>query len=235
MSEHKKNKLSTATSTDVDQFLRKVARTPSPQGNASGRLIFSMDATASREPNWDLACHIQSAMFRETRNIGDLQVQLAYFHGYQQFHHSPWCPDTEQLLKHMTSVSCLGGMTQIEKVLRHTLAETRQQRVHALVFVGDCMEENIDHLSHLAGQLGMLGVPIFIFHEGNDPIAAAAFQYLSKLSGGAYCPFDVNSPQQLRDLLTAVAIYAVGGRKALEGFSAGGRSIVRQLSHQIKK
>jgi len=42
----------------------------------------------------------------------------------------------------------------------------RKQRVHALIFVGDAMEENVDRLCKLAGELGLLGTPIFIFHEG---------------------------------------------------------------------
>ena len=44
----------------------------------------------------------------------------------------------------------------------------KKQRVDALVFVGDAMEENVDRLCQLAGELGLNGVPIFLFHEGGD-------------------------------------------------------------------
>ena len=47
---------------------------------------------------------------------------------------------------------------------------------------------------------------------------------LTRLSRGAYVPFDEGSARQLRDLLTAVAVYATGGRKALENFSDKTRS-----------
>jgi hypothetical protein len=46
--------------------------------------------------------------------------------------------------------------------------ETRLFPVSALVFAGDAMEENPDTLAHEAGGLGRLGVPVFMFQEGND-------------------------------------------------------------------
>jgi hypothetical protein len=85
----------------------------------------------------------------------------------------------------------------------------------------------------MAGQLGVLGLPIFLFHEGREPLAAATFQQLARLSGGAYCPFDAGSAQQLTELLRAVAVYAAGGLKALQDYSrnAGGKTLLltRQL------
>jgi hypothetical protein len=118
----------------------------------------------------------------------------------------------------MSCVNCLGGHTQIEKVLRHALGESRQKKINALVFVGDCIEENIDDLCSLAGELALHGVPIFAFYEGGDPVAVRGFQQLAALTGGACCPFNSSSPKHLRDLLSAVAVYAAGGRKALEDF-----------------
>ena len=38
---------------------------------------------------------------------------------------------------------------QIARVLRHAINETLQRKVNALVFVGDCMEEDIDAPSAL--------------------------------------------------------------------------------------
>jgi hypothetical protein len=134
----------------------------------------------------------------------------------------------------MSDVRCAGGMTQIERVLEHTLAETRRQKVDALVFVGDCMEEDIDRLCHLAGELGILGVPVFCFHEGNDAAAERTFREVARLSGGAYCSFDASSAQQLRDLLSAVAVYAAGGRKALEDFGQRQGGAALRLTRQFK-
>jgi hypothetical protein len=219
----------------VDAFLAKVARTPiSKAGDTRGRLIFAMDATASREPSWDRACRIQSEMFLETEALGGLDIQLCYYRGYQEFHATPWLGTSAELLASMQGVRCAGGMTQIERVLEHAIAETRQKKVNALVFVGDCMEEDIDRLCHLAGELGIVGVPAFVFHEGDDPAADRAFREIARLTAGAYCHFDAGSARQLRDLLSAVAVYAAGGRKALEDFGKRQGGIARRLTQQLK-
>ena len=133
----------------------------------------------------------------------------------------------------MTAVTCLGGQTQIGRVLNHALKESRREKVNAVVFVGDCMEEDIDKLCHHAGELGLLGVPVFMFHEGGEPVARRAFEQIARLSGGAYCPFDASSAQQLKELLSAVAVFAAGGRPALADYSRGKGEVVRQLSYQV--
>ena len=204
-------------------------------GQERGRLMFAMDATASREPTWDQACQIQGEMFTETAALGGLDIQLCYYRGYGEFEASPWLSSPDKLLHRMTSVSCRGGYTQIEKVLRQAIEQTRQKKVQALVFVGDCMEEDVDRLCHLAGELGMLGVPAFLFHEGDEPLAQRAFKEISRLTRGAYCSFDATSAGQLRDLLSAVAVYAAGGQKALQNFSQGRGEVVRQLTRQLGK
>ncbi len=71
---------------------------------------------------------------------------------------------------------------------------------------------------------GSIGVPVFLFQEGHEPRAARAFKEIARLSRGAYCRFDAGSSAQLRELLTAVAVYASGGRKALQDLSDETRS-----------
>ena len=220
---------------DVDAFLRRVAATPAPlkQGE-TGRLIFAMDATASREPTWDRACQIQGEMFDATASLGGLSVQLVYYRGFGECRASRWVQDSRALVRAMTAVHCLGGHTQIRKVLRHALDETQAQRVHALVFVGDSMEEDVDELCAVAGELGLRGVPAFMFHEGQDPAAALAFRQIARLTNGAYLRFDASSARQLKELLGAVAVYAAGGRKALKDYSRERGEAVLQIAHQIK-
>ena len=220
----------------VDAFLEKVSATPvTKSAGERGRLIFAMDATASREHAWDRACHIQGEMFKETAALGGLDIQLCYYRGFGEFNASPWLSSSDEMLKRMTSVNCRGGFTQIEKVLHQAIKQTKQQKVHALVFVGDCMEEEVDHLCQLAGELGMLGVPAFMFHEGAEPVAQRAFKQIAQLTRGAYCSFDATSAGQLRDLLNAVAVYAAGGRPALQNFSKGRGEVVRKLTRQLSK
>jgi len=224
-----------SSSAEVAAFLEKVAKAPlAPRGEGRGRLIFAMDATASRGPTWDHACHIQAQMFTETDALGGLEVQLIYYRGFGECRASPWVEKTKDLLRFMTRVYCLAGHTQIRKVLKRAIKETEKKKVGALVFVGDALEEDIDELGHLAGKLGLLGLPCFMFHEGFDVAARNAFQQIARLSGGAYAPFDANSPQQLRDLLAAVAVYAAGGRPALVDYSRKTGGVVPQLTHQVK-
>ncbi|HSH41943.1 MAG TPA: hypothetical protein VK973_07455 [Arenicellales bacterium] len=223
-----------SSSRDIQAFVEKARQLPAKRSpGAGGRLIFALDATASRQPTWDRACAIQGDMFHATDDLGGLEVQLCFYRGFGEFSASPWYRSSDEVVRRMTSVFCLGGLTQIGKVLRHTLKEARRSKVNALVFVGDCVEENPDHLAHLAGQLGILGVPAFIFHEGNDANAARVFRQIAHLTRGAACPFDHGSADQLRDLLSAVAVYASGGRRALERFSEGKHSAVKQLTRQL--
>jgi len=216
-------------STEVDEFLRQVKRMPAlrPAGGR-GRLIFALDATASREPTWDHACRLQGEMFEAAAALGGLDVQLVFYRGFDECKASRWLGAAAELHRAMRSVSCVGGETQIARVLAHALREARLDKVNALVFVGDAMEEKPDELNRLAGDLGLLGVPIFVFHEGGDETAGAAFRQIARLSGGAYCPFAVGSADQLRLLLGAVAAFAAGGRQALAAYGkrTGGAALL---------
>lgn len=220
---------------EIDAFLEKVAVTPMqrPAGRR-GRLLFAIDATASREPTWDMACQIQSEMFSSTDDLGGLEVQLVFYRGFGEMKVTPWLESPDELVRRMIKVRCLAGRTQIRKLLSHALKESNQQKVDALVFVGDVVEEDIDELGHQAGQLGLVGTPVFIFHEGGEPVSRNAFQQIARLSGGAYCSFDAGSGQQLRELLAAVAVFSAGGRRALAdlGKAKGGRvlEIVDQMN-----
>jgi hypothetical protein len=220
---------------EVEAFLRKVAAVPvRPSTGERGRLLFALDATASRQPTWDQASHIQGEMFSATDDLGGLEIQLAFYRGFGEFKVSPWLTDSADLLGRMTATFCLAGETQIGKVLRHTINETKKRKVNALVFVGDSIEEDVDKLGAVAGELGLLGVPAFLFHEGEDPIAKFAFRQIARLTNGACCSFDASSAQTLRDLLGAVAVFAAGGRPALEDLAKrrGGEAL--RIAHQVK-
>lgn len=220
---------------EVEAFLRQVAATPKrrPTGQC-GRLIFALDATASREPTWAEAVQIQAEMFREASALGGLEVQLCFYRGHLEFRAAPWSQDAGTLMRQMQRVSCVAGYTQIGRVLQHALEETRQHKLNALVFVGDCLEEDPGGLFALAGQLGILGVPAFLFQEGQDLLAEEGFRQIARLSGGAYSHFDARSPRQLRDLLSAVAVFAAGGRAALEHWGQARGGPVLALTHQLK-
>jgi len=225
----------TSHAADVDAFLRDLRRAPSvrPEGGR-GRLIFALDATASREPSWDRACRIQGEMFEATAALGGLDIKLVFYRGFDECKASRWMSGSAELHRAMRAVSCLGGETQIERVLDHALAESRKRCVHALVFVGDAMEENADRLCRLAGELGLVGTPVFVFHEGGDPRAASAFRQIAKLSKGAYLSFDLASADRLKELLAAVAVYAAGGYRALADYGRQKGGEVLRLTAQLR-
>jgi hypothetical protein len=222
-----------SSQSQVDAFLATVRATPPPAVGARGRLIFALDATASRQPTWDAAMQIQAEMFNATAALGGLDIQLVFYRGFGEFVAGPWDRRAPDMLARMSQVLCAAGQTQIATVLAHARAEAGRGKVGALVFIGDCVEEDVDRLGRLAGELGLLGVRAFLFHEGADGEARRVFQHIAKLTGGACCPFDRSSASQLKDLLGAVAVYAAGGRRALEDFSRQRGGIVLQLTHQL--
>jgi hypothetical protein len=222
---------------EIDAFLQKAralsAATPRPAPGTRARLIFALDATLSRQPTWDIACRLQAEMFKEAAAIGGLDIQLVYYRGMSECRASRWISDGRALAEVMGRIDCRGGATQIGKILAHARREDEQQKVRALVFVGDAMEESVDDLCAVAGELGLRSVPAFVFQEGGDPIATNAFREIARLTGGAYCRFDPGAAHELAELLRAVAAYAAGGLKALNDLSerhgAGAARLLQQL------
>jgi hypothetical protein len=173
-------------------------------------------------------------MFREAGSVGGLDIQLVYFRGLNECRASGWVAASDKLAMLMSHIDCRGGRTQINKVLSHARQEHARKRVQALVFVGDAMEEPIDALCAAAGELGLLGVPVFMFQEGHDPVAENAYREIARLSHGAWCRFDAGSAHQLGELLRAVAAYAAGGRRALAALSARSSTAAQALLAQLK-
>lgn len=219
-----------SSNAEIDAFVRH-ARAAAVAGAGRGRLILALDATMSRQPTWDLACRLQAEMFDAVGKTGGLKVQLVYFRGFGECRASRFVGDTAALKDLMVKIGCRGGQTQIGKVLSHALKETAREKVDALVFIGDAMEEDVDALAEKAGRLGLHGVPAFFFQEGRDPAAEAAFKELARLTKGAWFRFDQNAADTLRKLLSAVAVFATGGVKALE---ARGRPEDRLMIEHIR-
>lgn len=201
---------------EIDLFLDAAAKLPASTAPKRGRLVFAFDATMSRQATWDLAQGVQGKMFETAAAHGGLDVQLVYYRGFGECKASRFVGAGQSLGSLMSTISVHAGQTQIEKVLRHALDETRRERIAALVFVGDAMEEELDILAGLAAELGLAQVKCFLFQEGRDKAAEQAFRKIALLTGGAYASFDLSAPDRLVALLSAAAAYAAGGRRALE-------------------
>jgi hypothetical protein len=204
----------------IDAFLEKHAV------QHRGRLIFALDATASREPAWDLATSLTAKMFEAVGGL-PLNVQLVYYRGIGECQKTGWLSNARALTDKMRAVRGEAGETQIGRVLKHTQRENAERKVEALIFVGDSCEESPDTLCATAARLGL---PVFLFLEGNNQRAAKVFGDIARLTKGAYCRFDQGSAKQLAELLGAVAAYAAGGRQALEARrDAGAIKLLQQL------
>ncbi len=220
---------------EVSEFLAKVKELAVAPSDDRGRLIFAMDATMSRQPSWDMAMSLQGDMFKAIKSTGGLDVQLVYFRGLDECKSSKWVSDPQALGKLMTGVTCHGGYTQIRKVLSHAAKAAGAKRVNAVVYVGDSMEEEIDELCMRAGELGLLGVPVFLFQEGHDARAARAYGEIARLTNGATLRFDSGAANELRQLLAAIAAFAAGGQKALRQLGRTSRGEgARRLLAQMK-
>ena len=229
----------TSNSQDVAEFLSKArdlsVRAPA-SGPAQGRLIFAMDATASRQPSWDSAAMLQAEMFDAVSGLGALDIQLVFFRGLSECKASGWCRDAKALGNYMTKVTCQAGHTQIERVLAHVEREAAGKKIDALIYVGDCIEESPDILAPIAGKLALKGVKAFMFQEGHDRTAQFAFEEIARITGGAFMQFDASAAKKLRDLLGAVASYAVGGQSGLSVYQEKtGSKDVLLLGNKLRK
>jgi hypothetical protein len=190
------------------------------------RVIFALDATASREATWDLASQLQSKMFEEAAG---LEVQLLYYRGPDEVRHSPWFSNAQELISRMSAIRCAAGATKIARVLGHIRTENEREKVAAAVFIGDAVEEVPSELYDAAAGLG---VPMFMFQEGDGlalyvdqrgefvrahppQTVEQVFRELARLTGGANGTFNAGAAKQLAELLRAVAAFAVGGITAL--------------------
>ncbi len=205
------------------------------------RLVFALDATGSRQPTWDMAMTLQTSMFEEAARIGGLDVSLLYYRG-SEIQQLPWSADPSELIRRMQSIQCQYGATNLEGMLRLIKTENECERVGAVCFVGDAIEEVPARLYDIAARVS---VPMFLFQEGSNAViyhdhrgepaggqpVEEVFREIARLTGGAYGKFNAGAAKQLGELLRAVAAFAAGGIAALANQNSEG---ARRLLGQMK-
>jgi len=222
---------SSKASADVAAFLEAAKLAPT-RAAPRAKLIFALDATMSRQATWDMAQELQGKMFDAAAKIGGLDVQLVYFRGRDECRASRFVSGGQGLAELMSRIHVHGGLTQIRKVLRHVGAEARRERVGALVYVGDAMEEAIDPVIAVAGEIALIGVKAFMFQEGDDVATRRAYKEIARVTGGAYGAFDAGAAARLEALLKAAASYAAGGAAALRALADSApeaRALLQQM------
>ncbi len=187
-----------------------------PQDSATPtrpRLVFAVDATASREPAWAAARQVTDALVQALP--GELDVALAVHGGSRVHTFTGFTSDARTLRDRAAGVTCQAGSTRLLPILSASL---KQPAVRVVVYIGDVLEESLAHGRPLADQMGAQGIKLFVLHDTADRSAqryAEVFWDLAKRTGGCVLPFDPSAPGRLRDLLSAMAVYAVGGEKLL--------------------
>ena len=187
-----------------------------PVGNdnpARPRLVFAVDATASREPAWAAARQVTDALVKALP--GELDVALAVHGGSRVHTFTAFTNHASTLRDRAAGVVCEAGLTRLLPILSASL---KQPAVRVVIYIGDVFEESMSQGRRLADAMGVQGTKLIVLHDTADPAArrdAEVFWDLAKRTGGCVLPFDASAPRRLRDLLSAVAVYAVGGEKLL--------------------
>ncbi len=177
------------------------------------RLVFAVDATASREPAWAAARQVTDALVKALP--GELDVALAVHGGSRVHTFTAFTNDANKLRDCAAGVACQAGLTRLLPILATSL---KRPAVRVVVYIGDVFEESLPQGRRLADSMGAQGSKLIVLHDTADPASrrdAELFWDLAKRTGGCVLPFDANAPARLRELLSAVAVYAVGGEKLL--------------------
>jgi hypothetical protein len=178
------------------------------------RLVFAVDATASREPAWAAARQVTDVLVKALP--GELDVALAVHGGGRVHTFTGFTNDANTLRDRAAGIECVSGMTRLLPILSAT---AKQPGVRVVIYIGDVFEESVLQGRRLADAMGVAGVKLIVLHDTTaDPGArrdAEVFWDLAKRTGGCVLPFDASAPGRLRDILSAAAVYAVGGEKLL--------------------
>jgi hypothetical protein len=180
---------------------------------ARPRLVFAVDATASREPAWAAARQVTDALVKALP--GALDVALAVHGGSRVHTFTAFTSDANTLRDQAAGVACRAGLTRLLPILAASL---KQPAVRVVIYIGDVFEESVPQARRLADAMGQQGIRLIVMHDTADAAArqdAEVFWDLAKRTGGCVLPFNASASGRLRDLLSAVAIYAVGGEKLL--------------------
>lgn len=183
------------------------------------RLLFSMDATASREASWEIAKKITVSMFKAMPD--QLDIALAYHSDSQLQEVTPFSDQPKAFLDKVMTVRCSAGSTALNEILEEAV---NIPRLKVICYTGDCHEEYENESYELAEKLKAKGVRIFIFHDwesskfqGYDTDSARdVFERICEITNGVIFDFNQKAPSKIKSYLEAIAVFAGGGMAALE-------------------
>jgi hypothetical protein len=230
----KTTSVTTTRSTALDKI--RAARPAKPQAGTQAapvparrpRLVFAVDATASRQATWDSAKQITDRMFDAIP--GALDVALAV-HGADQVHTwTEFGADVARFRAQAAAVRCESGHTRLCELMQRTLDAGG---VKVMSYIGDAFEESPDEAFALADRCKLRGIKLVILADQADAPTLRVFRELADRTGGALLDFRSGELDLMGEVLGAVAALAIGGRKLLESKrTAGARLLLSHLSDQ---
>ena len=178
------------------------------------RLVFAMDATASRQGAWDEAKKATDTLF--TALPGELDIALAVHSGSTVKVFTDFSNDVATFRDHAASVSCVAGMTRLVDIMGKTRSHSD---VRVFLYIGDCFEESERDAYAAADAFRARGIRAIMMHDskgGGGPNDRQVFEEIARRTGGVCIDFHGGDRQGLKDIFEAVAVLAAGGIKALE-------------------
>ncbi len=190
------------------------------------RLVFAVDATASREATWRSAQTITSRMFGVIPDA--LDVALAVHGGGEVHTFTGFSAEVGEFAKRAAAVTCQSGTTRLCDIMIQTLGAGG---VRVMSYIGDAFEEDVDEVLDLADRFRLRGIQAVMLADGAEDDTLAVFQRIAERTGGAVLDFRSGGLDLMGELLAGVASLAIGGRKLLEAQStSGAQLLLRHLS-----
>ena len=130
-------------------------------------------------------------MFREAAAIGGPRRAARLLSRLRECRASPWVSQAERLGELMTP-DRLPRRPHADRQGARPCAprDAKRPRCRRWCSSATPWRRSVDDLCRAAGELGLLGVPAFMFQEGDDAVAEQAFREIARLTEGAYCRFD---------------------------------------------
>lgn len=169
-------------------------------------LVFVVDTTGSRQRTWKEAKALTDTVIAAVPD--ELEVALAVYGGGKITFDTDFTKDAGTLRDRAASITCQAGGTQLLPILKRVAG---MGDVPVVVFIGDAYEEGSPR--RVANALKDCGTRVIILHEGPPP---PAFGEIVERTGGALLPFEISSLDDVRALLQAVAVLAVGDVELLK-------------------
>jgi hypothetical protein len=186
---------------------------PPPKPAPRSKVVFAFDGTASRQPAWETAVPLTDSLLGALPD--QLDVALAVFGGNKVHTFTSFTSQAGKLRDRAARVRCMAGATCMLEILDRVL---KIRDVSTVVYIGDTFEESERHGRKYADALKAHGTRLIILHDywpGTFSNERGIFAEMAARSGGTVLPFEAASLPKLKELLSAIAVLAVGDVAAL--------------------